>query len=331
MKIYKLTIVFLIVDLIIISLLFTLYGPFKENMIVKLSDNKIAYSLWDEKDIWENMVSYNTEYSVSEEMVSVFDEDENKDVELNEYEKAILTKGDNEYYKLINLKIDGFNAYLAVIYDPSKVKLIHSAKFNTGNSQETILNMCKRYKGTVCINGGRFVDYGSGSDTPVGYIIKDGKVIWPANGKDTTKAKIIGITYDNELVLMNTTAKDAIKKGVRDALEFGPFLIVNGEDAKITNYKIGGYLGASRVAIGQRKDGIILFLVGDGAHGNGVTVASVRETLRKYGAYNAANLDGGASSQLVINNKLINKPKNILGELLTSGRRVVSGFGMILE
>ena len=29
----------------------------------------------------------------------------------------------------------------------------------------------------------------------------------------------------------------------------------------------------------------------------------------RYGAYNAANLDGGGSSALVVNNKLINSPK----------------------
>lgn len=38
--------------------------------------------------------------------------------------------------------------------------------------------MCKRYNGLVCINGGGFVDYGMGSDIPIGYIIKDGEVIW---------------------------------------------------------------------------------------------------------------------------------------------------------
>ena len=188
--------------------------------------------------------------------------------------------------------------------------------------------MCKRYKDNVCINGGRFVDYGTGSDTPVGYIIDDGKVIWPKDGKDTSKGKIIGFTEDNRLVLMNTTAKDAIKAGVMEALEFGPFLIVNGEDTKITNYAIGGYIGASRVAIAQRKDGIVMFLVADGTHGNGATIKGMRDTLKKYGAYNAANLDGGASSQLVINGKIINDPRNIYGESMGDGRRVVSGFGV---
>ena len=91
------------------------------------------------------------------------------------------------------------------------------------------------------------------------YIIDDGKVIWPANGDDSSKGKLIGLTKDNRLVLMNTTAKKAIESGVEDALQFGPFLIVDGKEQKISNYAIGGYLGAARVAIGQRKDGIMLF------------------------------------------------------------------------
>ena len=32
------------------------------------------------------------------------------------------------------------------------------------------------------------------------------------------------------------------------------------------------------------------------------------DIMERYGAYNAANLDGGASSELVINNKIINTP-----------------------
>ena len=37
----------------------------------------------------------------------------------------------------------------------------------------------------------------------------------------------------------------------------------------------------------------------------------------KYGAYNASNLDGGTSSGLVINGKLVNKPINGSGQQKT--------------
>lgn len=45
----------------------------------------------------------------------------------------------------------------------------------------------------------------------------------------------------------------------------------------------------------------------------------------------AANLDGGASSSLVIKGKLINNPLNIYGQPVNygRGRGVVTGFGLV--
>lgn len=327
-KIYGATIVFLIIDIIIILILCLVYGPLRDKLMTSLMDSEgVLYTLWNQDDVWQE-ITKNDEVTGDNNLVK---EMSYKEEEISKYEKEILTKEPGQEYKLIEMKIDGYNAYMVVIYDPSNVELIHSKTFNTGNSQEVVIDMCKRYGAEVCINGGRFKDWGSGSDIPVGYIIDDGKVIWPANGDDSSKGKLIGMTKDNRLVLMNTTAKKAIEAGVEDALQFGPFLIVDGKEQKISNYAVGGYLGAARVAIGQRTDGIMLFLVADGVHGNGVTIKSIIKTFQNYGVVNAANLDGGASSQLVIKDKLINHPKNIYGELITRGRRVVSGFGLILD
>ena len=116
--------------------------------------------------------------------------------------------------------------------------------------------------------------------------------------------------------------------GMRDGLQFGPFLIVNGVSIKYTS-SAGGYDRAARVAIAQRNDGVILFLATEGTHGAGPTMKEVVDTLELYGAYNAANLDGGTSSQMVINGKLVNNPKNVFGQSVTGGRRVVTGFGLI--
>jgi len=162
----------------------------------------------------------------------------------------------------------------------------------------------------------------------MGYLIKDSKIIWSDH---SGKANLIGLTNDNKLLLVNATGQEAINMGIRDALEFGPFLIVNGTPLKFNNTSVGGYSRAARVAIAQRKDGVIMFLVTEGTHAAGPTMQELIETLQKYGAYNAANLDGGTSSQLTINGKLINNPKNIYGQTVTGGRRVVSGFGLILK
>ena len=49
------------------------------------------------------------------------------------------------------------------------------------------------------------------------------------------------------------------------------------------------------------------------------------EVLQKYGAYNAANLDGGSSATLVIKNQLINTPRD-KDKGVINPRGTVSGF-----
>ena len=51
------------------------------------------------------------------------------------------------------------------------------------------------------------------------------------------------------------------------------------------------------------------------------------EVLQKYGAYNAANLDGGTSTAMVVNYELINDPVDSTGAHKT--RFISTGFGLI--
>ena len=50
---------------------------------------------------------------------------------------------------------------------------------------------------------------------------------------------------------------------------------------------------------------------------SGSGMADLVQIMQRYGAYNAANLDGGNSSGLVIDGKLINKPVNGSGQKKT--------------
>ena len=101
---------------------------------------------------------------------------------------------------------------------------------------------------------------------------------------------------------------DALSMGIRDAVEFGPFLIVNGKRSFIKGN--GGWGKAPRTAIGQRKDGIVLLLVVNGrsATSIGADMIDLCDIMENFGAINAANLDGGASSELLINGKIVNNP-----------------------
>ena len=331
----KTTIFFIVVDIFVIFCFVLFYGPYEEfrNVIVNTamvtkSHQYIAYTFYSEETV-QSILDLNKFIPVTEEidLDDIVIDTSEKDSYDNEYDEAILTREDgNEEYKDLKVKVGKYNAHLVAIYHPEDVQLITSKTFNTGSGQETVLNMCKRYGGLVCINGGGFQDPdGWGSDIPLGYVIKDGEVIWaPYN----TKQNIIGLTYDNKLLLVNATGEEAVEMGMRDGLQFGPFLIVNGESIKYTS-SVGGYDRAARVAIAQRKDGVILFLATEGTHGAGPTMKEVVDTLELYGAYNAANLDGGTSSQMVIENELVNNPKNVFGQSVVGGRRVVTGFGLV--
>ncbi len=331
----KLTILAIIIDLFIAICFFIFYGPFPyvKNLVISTAmvtktHQYIAYTFYSE-DTVKKVLDQNAYIPLTDDVKldDIKIDTSIKTTFKDEYEEAILKRdpGNNDY-KYVKIKVGKYDAHLVAIYDPAKVHLITAPSFNTGKGAEKITKMCSRLGGEVCINGGMFSDPdGWGSDIPQGYLIKNGKVIWSDRN---TKEELIGFTKDNKLLLVKDTAEGAIQKGMRDALQFGPFLIVNGKTMQFAS-EAGGYDRAARVAIGQRKDGVVLFLVTEGVHTNGPNLKEVTETLELYGAYNAANLDGGTSAQLVVQNKLINTPMNVFGKKINGGRSVVSGFGFI--
>lgn len=151
-----------------------------------------------------------------------FGVDDNKGPFENEYEEAVLKRSSkNNDYKIIKLKGEKYSGYLAVIYDPSRIKTVVTSKI--GSSGEYLSDMSRRNKGLVAINAGGFADEnGEGTGgTPLGITISSGKLITD-NGYNQSGG-LIGFNEQNILVLdsnMNTT-------NIRDGVTFGPFLIVN--------------------------------------------------------------------------------------------------------
>lgn len=226
----------------------------------------------------------------------------------SKYEQQILKKNsNNDLYKVIQIKGNGYRGYLVAIYDPSKIKLATSKYLK--DKGELITTVASRNKAKVAINAGGFYDpeFNSTGGLPHGTVIQNGKVV-----SDYIDASVgggfIGFTNENKLLLGKMTKEEALALGMRDAVEFGPFLIVNGKPSFIKGN--GGWGIAPRTAIGQRKDGIVLFLVIDGriTSSIGANMLDLTNIMKNYGAYNAANLDGGSSTELWIDGKIINKP-----------------------
>ena len=334
-KLLFLTIFFVICDLLAIGGFIMMYGPFDyvRNLYVTTAMKtmnhqylaKIFYS--DEKI--EEIMNNNYLITVDENtnLDDIIIDTSQKTTYANEYEKEILTReNDSDLYKVIDVKVGNAKGYLTAIYDPTKVRLLRSKRFNAGTFGERVIDMCKRYGGIACINGGGFANgFENGSDIPQGYVIDEGKIVWPQK-ESTARGNIIGISHEGKLTLLNNaTGTEALNAGIKYGLEFGPFLIINGKSVEIVGMPYGV---ANKCVIAQRKDGIMLFLVTEGeTYIDGASLKDVVETLEKYGAYNAANLDGGQSTSLVINNQLINSPNHLAKK--QGGRYVVTGWGLI--
>ena len=314
--------------------LFLLYGPysgFREWLITTAMTTKshqyLATWFYDDETINE-VLSKNRVQEVDEitdsSLTVIIDEQEEQKVEYaNEYERAVLEKDpNNDDYKIIEIEGKGYSGYLAVIYDPSRIKTVYSKKL--GTSGQYLTTMAKDNDALIAINGGGFVDpnYNSNGANPLGITFSGGKLITADSYSGT--GGLIGFTEENKLVLGKMTVKQAQEMKVRDAVTYGPFLIINGKASKVLGN--GGWGTAPRTAIGQRQDGIVLFLVIDGRTVTrpGADMNDLIEIMQNYGAYNAANLDGGTSSVMVVNGEIINDPIDSTGAHRT--RYISTGF-----
>ena len=263
---------------------------------------------------------------ITDELLNIKDEHIYCD---NKYEEEIINHDPNKVFKLIKLKIDGYDSFMLIVYDPSKIKMMTSKEFNTkdNSGKEKVIDMVARYGAIAGTNGGGFYDDGHVSkDIPIGYVIKDGEVIWDYN--NGRKGLIIGFDNDNKLIMLDkVTGKQAIEQGMRDGLEFGPVLM---RDGIITNdSKLPRWEGrASRLVMAQREDGIVIFLATNGGTVGGPRMSRILSELKKYDVINAANLDGGASTQLVVEGELLTNVKSALGKPVSYGRLVVDGWGI---
>ena len=324
-KVSKFSVFLIIIDFMALVCFFLAYGPidyfrdfFVTSAMTSMTHKHFAYTLYSEAEI-KRILDNNKVIEPEEDTDSskiTFNPNFETDTYESIYEEQILKKNKgNDIYKIIKLEESSYTAYITVIYDPARVHLV-SAKNLTRGGQE-VEDMAEDNNALVAINGGS-AKIRNHALIPRGIFMVNGKVL-----SDSGKAvKIIAFNKDHVLVLSKMTSKQAKKAGIVDAVCFGPYLIVNGKAAKFNGD--GGYGNRPRTAIGQRQDGIVLFVTINGKAGfNGATMEELTKIFVRYKTYNAANLDGGGSTTLVEKGKLVNNPA---GWGYTGARHVANAF-----
>ena len=137
----KILITIIILGILGISTLaFLLYGPYSgfrdwliTSAMTTMRHQYLATWFYSDETIQEvldNNKVHETDESTDTSMIIVVDnENENNTQYANEYEKQILEKDpEHEDYKIIKIEGKGYDGYMAVIYDPSRIKTVYTSK-----------------------------------------------------------------------------------------------------------------------------------------------------------------------------------------------------------
>jgi exopolysaccharide biosynthesis protein len=209
----------------------------------------------------------------------------------------------------------GFKGYLLTITDPKKVRIVTTEKPQKG---EKVSSMVQRTGGIAGVNGGGFNDpnwKGNGFQ-PEGIVMSGGKIFYQDVGMNTP-VHVMGIDKDGQMIAGKYSPAQLLKMNVMEAASYAPRFIVNGV-GQIKD-QADGWGIAPRTCMAQKKDGSIMFAIIDGrqpGYSLGATLFDVQQVFLENGAIIAANLDGGASTVLVQENQIINRPSSEYGERL---------------
>lgn len=146
---------------------------------------------------------------------------------------------------------------------------------------------------------------------PEGYVIRNGKLY---RSSVVEKNEDLVIYADGTFDIIKeteTSAEELLKAGAQQVLAFGPALIENGQISVTEKEEVAKASNSNpRTAIGFINDLHYVFVVSDGRTdiSKGLSLYQLAEFMKILGVKTAYNLDGGGSSSMYFNGRVVNKP-----------------------
>lgn len=219
-------------------------------------------------------------------------------------EKAIVTA--RKTFKVGSRSMSAQTVTISLLHP--KVELDVAMAGNKAGNVEDLKSLAKRNRAVVAINGTFFDAYSNGSyKAPYGYVFGGGQML-----KDSPGDRRTVFTFDQNHLARLIPGLDF--KGhysqyqVKGAVQAGPRLLVDGKiSLNVTKegFKDPKILtgGGARSALGITRDHKLILLTTGSA-----TIPQLAEMMKQAGAYQAMNLDGGASSGLYYNGSYLTVP-----------------------
>lgn len=220
---------------------------------------------------------------------------------------------DTEYHDdqidivLTTMRVENTTVYVAdvQIADISLLKTALAGNTYARNLTETTSVQAANAGAILAING----DYYGAQER--GYVLRNG-VLYRASAQSGTDALVIGADGNFRIITEGETSADTlVREGAWQVLTFGPALINGGQVTVSSSDEVGRAMTSNpRTAIGQISEGHYLLVVSDGRtkESVGLSLRQLAELMQSLGAQVAYNLDGGGSSTMVFQGRVVNNP-----------------------
>ncbi len=299
-------IIFIVVNLLLLATLSPLvifYGPFQSlkiftvNTIATSRHPQVAEFFLDPEEIRQLMHESRNSNVTVEPVIN-----DKKDIVVDE----------KNGIRVETIKGKYFSGRVMLVSDPLQVRVAVTEEL--GIAGQRLSQLVQNNNAIAGINGGGFYDpnaQGNGA-FPEGITVSNGVVAHNSMGQLT--GNIIGFDAEGSLILGEMNGEQVLQAGIQQAVTFNPNLLINGAPQIQGD---GGWGIAPRTGIGQRQDGTVIMVVIDGrqpGYSMGATLRDLMNVFIEYQAVNAANLDGGSSTELYYNGEIINSLWNIYGE-----------------
>ncbi|MDO5011183.1 MAG: phosphodiester glycosidase family protein [Intestinibacter bartlettii] len=236
----------------------------------------------------------------------------------NSSENAKITdtsyEDDNISINIITKEYQNTMVYIADVQvnDSSYLKTALAKNSYGKNIKEKTSDMATDNNAILAING----DYYGFRNS--GYVIRN-STLYRNNKSDDNNQDLV-IYSDGSFEIINEAnidAEELINKSATQVLSFGPGLIEDGQITVDENTEVSMSKSSNpRTAIGCIDKNHYILVVSDGrtSESQGLSLYQLATVMKEYGCKTAYNLDGGGSSTMWFNGKVINNP--------TSGRTI---------
>ena len=201
--------------------------------------------------------------------------------------------------------------WVMLTIDPSYWQILPIASNGGPNNLSTLSNIAWQNNASIAINAGFFAVQKGGKGYPIGALKRGGRdfgQLYEGRGS-------LGWNDDDEAVFGIPTENDYSVYEMSNVIQAGPLLINRGFPAHSDEDFPSAFISARhpRSAVGLNDAGQWVFMIVDGRngmHSSGATISELTDILRGQHITYALNLDGGGSTELIVDGRIYNLPSD---------------------